>query len=204
MKKIVIAAVMMFGYTSATFAAEGPKVEYSADSSMETEQATMKSHINYAPGKERREMDMGRNKQTMILRQDKKVMWMLMPEQKMYMESPLGSGDDHSKSTDLSNAKVESTEAGSEKVNGIDTRKYKVIVTTDRGKMGGFFWKTPDGILVKSDLIAVDKGSKIRMKSELTNLKVGHQDPALFEIPADYKTMDMGAMMGGAMGRHRR
>jgi hypothetical protein len=70
--------------------------------------------------------------------------------------------------------------------------------------MGGFFWKTPDGILVKSDLIAVDKGSKIRMKSELTNLKVGHQDPALFEIPADYKTMDMGAMMGGAMGRHRR
>lgn len=204
MKKLVIAAVMMLGFTSATFAMDTPKAEYSADSTMETEQATMKSHISYSPGKERREMDQGGKKQIMILRQDKKVMWMIMPEQNMYMESPLGGGD-RSRPADLSSAKVESTEAGSETVNGIATKKYKVIVTTEQGKMGGFFWKTPDGILVKSDLIAMEKGSKIRMKTELTNLKVGRQDPALFEIPAGYKTMDMGAMMGGAMmGRHRR
>jgi len=203
MNKIALLAVMMFGFTSATFAMDMPKVEYSADSSMETEQSTMNSHINYAPGKGRQEMDMHGKKQIVITRQDKKVAWMLMPEQKMYMESPMNSSDS-AQSGDLSNAKVESTEVGSETVNGIATKKYKVIVTTDKGKMGGFIWKTADGIAVKADLIAMAKGSKMRMKTELTNLKVGHQDPKLFEIPSGYAPMNMGAMMGGAMmGRHR-
>lgn len=34
------------------------------------------------------------------------------------------------------------------------------------------------------------------MASELTNLKIEKQDPALFEIPAGYTKNDMGAMMG--------
>jgi hypothetical protein len=204
MNKLVLFASMMFGIASTSFAMEGPKVEYSADSNMETEQVTMKGHVNYAPGKERREMDMGGKKQIIITRQDKKKVWMLMSEQKMYMEHALGSGD-HARSADLFGAKVETTEVGSETINGVNTKKLKVVVTTDKGKMGGFFWKTSDGILVKSDLIAMDKGSKMRMKTELTNLKIGHQDPALFEIPSGYAVMDMGAMMGGAMmGRHNR
>lgn len=197
-KKFLLFAAMLFGFTGTTFAMDMPKVEYSADSSMETEQGTMKGKVYYAPGKERREMNMGGQQTITIMRLDKKMMWMLMPDQKMYMENPLDSGN-HSKSTDLSNAKVESTEVGSETVNGVSTQKYKVIVTTDQGKMGGFFWKTSDGILVKSDLVAMEKSSKVRMKTDLTNLKVGHQDPKLFEIPAGYSTMNMGAMMGGAM-----
>lgn len=201
MKKFALLAVMMLGFTSATFAMEGPKVEYSADSTLETEQVSMTNHIYHARGKERQEMGQGGQKQIIILRHDKKVMWMLMPAQNMYMENPLNSGD-RSQSSDLSNAKVEATEVGTETINGVKTRKLKVIVTTDKGKMGGFFWKTPDDILVKSDLIAIDKGSKMRMKSELTNLKIGPQDPALFEIPAGYRSMSMGAMMGG-MGRPR-
>jgi hypothetical protein len=35
------------------------------------------------------------------------------------------------------------------------------------------------------------------MTSELTNVKLEKQDPALFEIPAGYTKNDMGAMMGG-------
>jgi hypothetical protein len=205
MNKIALLAAMMIGVTGAASAMDTPKVEYSADTMMETEQATMKGHVNYAPGKERREMDQRGNKSIMIIRQDKKKMWMLIPEQKMYMENALGSGDKRSQPTDLSQAKVEATEVGSETVNGVDTKKLKVIVTTERGKMGGFFWKTSDGILVKSDLVAMEKGKKMRMKTELSNLKIGHQDPALFEIPAGYAAMDFGGMMGGAMtGRHRR
>ena len=36
----------------------------------------------------------------------------------------------------------------------------------------------------------------MRIVSELTNLKVEKQNPALFEIPAGYTKNDMGAMMG--------
>lgn len=201
-KKFLLFVAMVLSFAGAAFAMEMPKAEYSADSSMETEAATMKGRVYYAPGKERREMNERGQQSIMIMRMDKKKMWMLMPEQKMYMEYPLGGGE-RSKSADLSGAKVESTEVGSETVNGVNTKKFKVVVTTERGKMGGFFWKTADDILVKSDLIAMEKGSKMRMKTELTNLKVGRQDPALFEIPSGYSSMDMGAMMGGAMMGHR-
>ncbi len=37
----------------------------------------------------------------------------------------------------------------------------------------------------------------MRMTSELSNLKIQKQDPALFEVPAGYTKNDMGAMMGG-------
>ena len=35
------------------------------------------------------------------------------------------------------------------------------------------------------------------MTTELHNLKIGPQDPQLFEIPADYTKFDMAGMMGG-------
>jgi len=50
------------------------------------------------------------------------------------------------------------------------------------------------------DLLSKEGDKKMRMTQELTNLKVGKQDPKLFEIPPGYTKNDMGAMMGG-MGK---
>jgi hypothetical protein len=47
------------------------------------------------------------------------------------------------------------------------------------------------------DLLSKEGDKKMRISSELTNLKVGKQDPKLFEIPPGYTKNDMGAMMGG-------
>lgn len=208
MKKIILFAVMSISFSGAVLAAnevtDEPKVEYSADSNMETEAGAMNGRVYSAPGKERREMDQGGKKMITIMRRDKKVTWMLMPEQKMYMEMQMDSG--HSKPEDMSSYKIDATMVGPETVNGIKATKSKVVMTDSKGnKMGGFMWRTSDGIAVKSDVLAMGGGSKMRMKSEITNLKVGHQDPALFEIPAGYAPMGMDAMMGGAMGgrRHR-
>ncbi|NGZ04498.1 MAG: hypothetical protein CV090_15760, partial [Nitrospira sp. WS238] len=54
------------------------------------------------------------------------------------------------------------------------------------------------GITVKMDMLSKAGDKRIRMTSELTNLKLEKQDPALFEIPAGYTKNDMGALMGGA------
>lgn len=198
----ILFAALLIGFSAMTLATEGSKAEYSADTIMETAQGKMKGHIYSAPGKERREMNQSGQKMITIMRQDKKVVWMLMPDQKMYMESPI---DTRRQPENLNGYKIEQTPMGTETINGVSTTKGKVIMTDSKGaKMGGFMWTTAEGIVVKTDVIAMDKGSKMRMKMDLTNLKVGHQDPALFEIPADYTRMDMGAMMGGAMmGRHR-
>ncbi len=169
-----------------------PKVDYSADSTMESEGGmTMKSRVYHSPGKQRMEMG-GAGGNVTIMRKDKKVMWQLMGN--MYMEMSMDRPD----SQDPHDMDVQQTVVGDETVNGVKTTKYKVIATKkDGSKFGGFFWTTKDGITVKMDLLSKDGDKKMRMSSELTNLKIEKQDPKLFEIPPGYTKNDMGAMMGG-------
>jgi len=169
------------------------KVDYSADSTMETEGGmTMKFRIHHSLNKDRMEMG-GSDGMVSIIRKDKKVVWQLMGD--MYMEMPM----------DASNASgmeafdiVEQAEVGQETINGIKSTKSKIVAVKKdgSGKFGGFFWTTKEGITVKMDMLSKEGDKKLRMTSELTNLKIEKQDPALFEIPAGYTKNDMGAMMG--------
>jgi hypothetical protein len=182
-------------------AAQQSTAEYSADSSMETADVAMNGTVHVAPGMERRESMQGGMMRVTITRHDKKVIWMLQPEEKTYMEMKM---PEEGRKDDISAYKFDATTIGPETVNGVKTTKSKIIMTGPNGdKLGGFYWKSKEGIIVKMDAIAVDKNSKERLKSELTNLKIGRQKPSLFEIPADYTKMDMGMagigkmMMGG-------
>ena len=190
---LMLASVLLVPVMSLAAPPPEPKVEYSADSTMETEGGmTMKSRIYQAPGKQRVEMG-GEGGNVSIIRRDKKVMWQLMGN--MYMEMPMNQ------SQDPHDMDVQMTTVGEETVNGIKTTKSKVIATKkDGSKFGGFFWTTKDGITVKMDLLSKEGDKKMRMSQELTNLKIGKQDPKLFEIPSGYTKNDMGAMMGGGKG----
>lgn len=172
------------------------QVDYSADSTMETEDGvTMKSRIYHSLNKDRMEMG-GSGGMITITRKDKKVIWQLMGD--MYMEMPLD--DSNASGMDAFDI-VEQSEVGQETVNGIKTTKSKIVAVKKdgSGKFGGFFWTTKEGITVKMDLLSKEGGKKSRMTKELTNLKIERQDPALFEIPAGYTKNDMGAMMGQMM-----
>ena len=121
-----------------------PKVEYAADSTMETAQGAMQGRVFHARGKERREMNASGERMVSITRQDKKVMWMLMPEQKAYMEMPLGASHDQ---VDISAWTFEQTVVGPEDLDGLKTTKSKVVGKGPHGeKMGGFWWTTADGV----------------------------------------------------------
>jgi len=190
-----MASMAVAGMVSAE---QGPKVDYSADYSMETADTAMQGKVYYTPGKERREYTQDGDKSIMIVRHDKNIVWMLMPEENAYMENPIPMAGS---SGDLSAFKMNMTTVGSETVNGVKTTKAKVIMIGANGvKMGGFIWTSKEGIAVKVDAIAVDKTSKERFKSELNNLQIGKQDPALFEIPAGYTKMGLGNMLGGGHG----
>jgi hypothetical protein len=200
---LVVAGMAASGVAAAA-SWDGPKVDYSADSYMETAEGVMKGRVYASPGKERREYDQDGEKMTMIMRQDKKVGWMLMSGEKMYMEVDLSKSG--KRKDNLSGYTIEQTTIGPETVNGVKTTKSKIIMTGPKGeKMGGFWWVTKDNIIVKMDAISVIKGSKDRFKIELQNLKVARQDPSLFEVPAGYSKMGMdmgsiGKMMGGGRG----
>ena len=170
------------------------QVDYSADSTMETEGGMiMKSRIYHTVDKDRIDMG-GSDGMVTITRKDKNVVWQLMGN--MYMERPMDALSASGMDTfDL----VEQAEVGQETVNGIKTTKSKVVAVKKdgSGKFGGFFWTTKEGITVKMDMLSKEGERKMRMTSELTNVKLEKQDPALFEIPAGYTKNDMGAMMGG-------
>ncbi|MEW6330601.1 MAG: DUF4412 domain-containing protein [Pseudomonadota bacterium] len=181
-------------------------VEYSADWSMETAEGAVKGKIYQAPNKERREMNNDGEKMVMIMRRDKKMAWNLMPSERMYMEMKMS--DPKVGRDDPMNYDVEQTTVGPDTVNGVKTTKSKIIMKEKKpngAKMGGFWWMTKDNIMMKLDVIAVDKGKKDRMKMELDNLKIGKQDASLFEVPSGYSKMDMsmggmGQMMMGGEG----
>jgi hypothetical protein len=179
-----------------------PQVEYSADSVMQTEDSTTEQHIYVTPTKERREMLVGGGDApegaVQIFRHDSKVMWQLMPSEKMYMEHSMGKN----KGNDPSQWDFEETVMGEETLNGMKVTKYKTIATsTDGKKYGGFSWRTKEGISIKTDLLYKEGNEKKRMATELKNVKIGKQEPQLFEIPQGYTKFDMAGMMGGAMGR---
>jgi len=193
---VVVATLLPAGAASA---ADRLNVEYSADQVIEAEAGAMKARVYSTPTMERREMNQGGVSMIMITRLDKKVIWNLMPEDKMYMEMAMKESSDKA---DMSAYKIEQTPLGQETLDGQSMNKSKIIMTHSSGsKMGGFMWTTRDGILAKIDAIAVDKGSKDRFKMTQTNIKVGKQPADLFEIPKGFQSMDMGGMLKGMMGR---
>ncbi len=182
-------------------------VEYAADYVLETAEGAFKGRLYATPNKERREMGAGSDASIAITHRDRKLMYTLMPSDRIYVEAKLDEAD--GRGGDLGQYEVEQTVIGEETVNGVRATKSKVILKErppKTGKMGGFWWTTREGIVVKVDAVSVEKKSKDRLKMELTNLKVGPQDPRLFEVPAGYTKLDasmpdIGRMVGA--GRER-
>ena len=73
---------------------EGPQVEYSANTRIETADGIMEDMVFHSPGKERRELTTSGEPMTMIILWDKKVMWTLMPEANAYLEMSLDESQD--------------------------------------------------------------------------------------------------------------
>jgi len=198
---IVLAIVFS---TTSVWAAQlnRPQVEYSADSVIQNEEGTIEQHVYVTPTKERKEMLTGEGDGGIqIFRYDTKVMWILMPSEKMYMEHSMTGkrqGNDPSQWT------YEDTVMGEEMLNGMKVTKFKTIATsTDGKKYGGFSWRTKEGISIKQDLLYKEGNDKKRMLTELKNVTIGRQDPNLFEVPEGFTKFDMAGMMSGAMSRER-
>lgn len=171
---------------------------HSADISFETADIAMNGKIYVSAGKERREMVMEGMIMITIRRDDLGKTLVLMPDEQMYMEMPAGQNNGSDMVADNpADYQVEMTEVGPEELEGVETIKHKVIMTgADGSKMGGFWWISAEGIPVKMDMLAIDEGSKTRLKQQLTNLVLGEPDPSLFEIPEGYQNMSMNFGMG--------
>ncbi|MFB3815456.1 MAG: DUF4412 domain-containing protein [Terriglobales bacterium] len=150
--------------------------------------------------KTRLEMNAAGHQSVMISDLPRRVMYMLMPQQQMYMEMHIdqmpGGQRDQWKPYDASNpcageAGATCKKVGSDLVNGRMCDKWLFS-----GGQGG------------NRTVWIDQKSHIPIKSvhgdttwELLNIKEGPQPASLFEVPSGYQKMDMGGM--GGMMRQR-
>jgi hypothetical protein len=149
---------------------------------------------------QRQDISTPMGKQTVIIRPDKGVMWMVMASQKSYMERPIKKMDMKNPPTVESMLKQMPNfkKIGSEKISGFQCDKYKFNDTTK--KISGVVSISP---VLKQELKSDVKTSNGTMLLVLSNVKQTTQNMSLFNIPAGYKKMtmpQMGPGMGGAGG----
>lgn len=167
-----------------------PKVEYSADVTIATDDETIEGKVKRTPDKERSELTVKGDRVVRIIRLDRKLVWTLSPEDKLYLESSLdeafgrqpgNKGKPHRQLT--------LTPDGSETIDGLHTTKQTVRGKNDDGSpIEGAVWVSDDGILLRVDSVVLDEnGDRHPIRMELHNLRIASQDPQLFEIPAGYQ-----------------
>jgi hypothetical protein len=133
-----------------------------------------------------------KGKQTVtIMHLDQKAVWVLNPAQKTYMDMGGIGAAGMEMANSAADAKTQREALGSEQVGSYQCDKYRVQMTFGGHVYTALEWdaKELNGFPVKE---ADEKGS---WSKEYQNVKLGPQDPSLFEVPSDYKKMDLG--LGG-------
>jgi hypothetical protein len=182
-----------------------PKVDYSADMEMKAKEGPGGKPVRvigkvYASrDKERREMTVEGQESVMITRRDKMTVWVLIKDEKMYIESSLDEMDNDPERM-MKEGKVKLTPVGSEKINGVSAKKYRVESKDEKGHhFDGHLWVTDKNIPVRIAGASEQTGPDEQFQIDYTNIVVKKQDPGLFEVPSGYKKMAMPQMP--AMGR---
>lgn len=184
MKRIILTAVVI---VLAASAAQAAGKEYSADMVMHSANGDVSGKV-YASGQLLR-YEMG--PAVTITRLDRKTSYVLMPEQKMYMEQPMDpSAGVRAGVESEGNATLEPL--GQETFDGRSVEKVKVTTTDANGSTVVYQWIDSDGLPAK---VEAEDGS---WSVEYRNKAAGPQPADLFEVPADYQPLampDIGAML---------
>ena len=169
---------------------------FSADYVMKSGDMTMKGKIYFAGDKWRTESKgfvpgtPGYGKPVItIAREDKSVSWIIMPDQKMYMERKMDVAELKGYLVKMP-GEIERKKVGSQKVSGIMCDKYKVTFKFYEKAPSQivYQWLSRDNIPVKT--VAAD-GS---FSSLYKNIKRGKQPASLFKLPAGYKKFEIPEM----------
>jgi outer membrane lipoprotein-sorting protein len=178
--------------------------QFSADMKNTGKGMTTTGKLYFGGPKVRMEMTAQGHQSIMIVDSQRKVFYMLMVDQHMYMEmstetkGPRKSPD--WRTYDPANPCANMTDTTCERL-GTGLADNRLCNK----------WKFSNSKQGTSQTVWVDQKTGIPIRTEtsegnvmeLTNIKEGAQSASLFEIPSGYTKMDMGAMMQGAQGRNK-
>jgi outer membrane lipoprotein-sorting protein len=125
-----------------------------------------------------------------IMRVDKQVTWLVMPDQKSYMEMKPDPSQTP-KADEKVQGEVGRKLIGPETVDGHPTRKYEVTYTAAGKTEKMYQWMATD-LKFPVKMAAVDGSWTLEYK----NISLTTQPDSLFEVPSGYKRMTMPSMPG--------
>lgn len=183
LRRIGLILALVFLLAGTAFVATAAAAGFSADVFTYHGKESMQGKMYFAKDKIRFETA----GMVSITRMDKKVVWLLMPTEKMYMEQDIRLENIVAAGSEAVPGEVERTLLGTETVNGYLTNKYRIVVQSEGRRQAILQWLMVDGLLpVKT---ASEDG---KWWQEFRNIKLGEPDPDVFEIPAGYKKFAMG------------
>jgi hypothetical protein len=162
---------------------------FSADQVVTKDSKTTTAKVYATPAAMRTEGVQDGKKFVAIFRYDRKVVWSLMPDEKMYFEMPMPAGAQVAAGMEemMKGVQVKQESLGSEQVGGYHCDKTRTTTTWQGITDTTVEWaaKELDGFVVKKHDETTGE------LTEYKNIRLGPQDPSLFELPAGYKKMSM-------------
>jgi len=136
--------------------------------------------------KVRNEVQAGGQTSIHILRPDKKVVWIIIPQQKAYVEMPITHTAQQKMLPLTEDQKAKMKKVGTETINGYSCDKYETTMSHQGKPMQVFTWVATDlGVPIK---IVSEDGS---FSMEYKDIKPGQVADSLFDVPQDYKKMQL-------------
>lgn len=162
---------------------------YSAESITNIAGRTQNVKIFITPDKQRIEASSEAKQVVTIIRKDLKVAWIIMPDQKVYLEQALSPEQLKAEQNEKLPGEIERKKAGTESINGEVCEKYEITFKPNPqvGAITVLQWLSTDKIPVRS--AALDGA----WYTEYRNIQRGPQSAALFELPKDYKKFSLTA-----------
>jgi hypothetical protein len=121
-----------------------------------------------------------------IMRPDKKVVWLIMPQQKAYMEMPITADTQQKMMSLTEKQKAKMKKVGTDTIDGHPCDKYETTMDHQGKTMKVYSWIATDlGVPIK---IVSEDGS---FAMEYKDIKTGGVADSLFEAPQGYQKMKM-------------
>lgn len=176
---VLILVLSLVGMTSAM-----DNVEYNAVYLLTNGKETLTQKLYFSNDKMRMEMDGKKGEKiSMIVRVDKNVTWILMDEQKMYMEQKVDPEMVKQYAKQFEGYETKLTKIGSEKLLGYDCDIYENV----EGKNKYKYWLVKNKNAVLRSILFENGKEKLRIEAKEINF--GKQADSIFEIPSGYQKL---------------
>jgi hypothetical protein len=167
------------------------KTPFSAERTVVTGGKTYTGRIYAVPDKQRHEQNVNGLEMIAILRADRRVAWLAIPGLHIYTEFPFPKAID-----EFDDPRLLGPVIATDTVGGLKSVEHRIERQgSDGSALDGWLWMSEGGIVTKLDgTYTSPKGKAAPATLALSNIKLGPQDPALFELPPGSKLLPLEAL----------